>query len=197
MKRLRPGPLLSAAFITIYLTGCATNYIKTSGEMNPPPKAKFSEFQQFEMRKLTISPEYADHPANKKAAAKIQELLHLRMDSLLETWNQKSAGSAGQTLVIEPEVTQIKFIGGAARFWAGALAGSSAVTMKVTYKDQSSGETIAEPNFYQHANAIGGAYSFGGTDNSMLNRIANLVMNYTNANYDEAVGGPTGTPASK
>ena len=63
-------------------------------------------------------------------------------------------------------------------------------TVKLT--DRTTGETIAEPEFYQHANAQGAAWSFGGTDKAMLGRETQLIADYLKDNYDHAVGGPTG-----
>ena len=59
-------------------------------------------------------------------------------------------------------------------------------------KIQESGDTIAYPEFYQRAAAMGGAYTVGVTDNLMLVRIANLLVEYLKSNYETAVGGPTG-----
>jgi len=133
---------------------------------------------------------YAGQPANDRALVKIQENLDLRLNPVLASWN--SAGDpAGRTLLIQPEI-HIKFISGGTRFLAGALAGSSAVVMRVKFVDAATGKEVAYPEFYQRAAAMGGAYSMGGTDNNMLIRIANLVSEYTIANHKAAVGGPTG-----
>ena len=64
--------------------------------------------------------------------------------------------------------------------------------MKVRIYDSESGDTIAYPEFYQRAAAMGGAYTVGVTDNLMLVRIANLLVEYLKSNYENAVGGPTG-----
>lgn len=42
-----------------------------------------------------------------------------------------------------------------------AAGGTALMTVKLS--DAASGEVIAEPEFYQHANAMGAAYSFGAT----------------------------------
>jgi hypothetical protein len=54
--------------------------------------------------------------------------------------------------------------------------------MQVTYRDLGSGEIVANPEFYEQANAWGGAWSFGTTDNLMLSRAAQDIVNYTAAN---------------
>ena len=102
-----------------------------------------------------------------------------------------------KTLVITPVITEIKFINGAARFWAGAFAGSSAAIMKVQIVEKETGRTIAAPIFYARAAAMGGAWTFGATDNLMLTRIAGRLTDYLANNYGAAVGGPTGQDPEK
>jgi hypothetical protein len=112
---------------------------------------------------------------------------------IIERWNKDAAGSArGQTLVIEPRIEKLKVVSGGARFWAGAFAGDSYVVMKIRIVEQPSGQQLAEPEFYQRAAAMSGAWTFGGQDKDMLHRIVALANNYLETNYKDAVGGPTG-----
>lgn len=167
------------------LTGCATNIRRPAAEPQPA-KARFGSFSQVEVAPVALAPAYASHEANQKAKAKIEENLvaGLRTDFP----NLKTADPAAPTtgrpgvLRIEPVIKEIKFIGGMARFWAGALAGSSAVLMQVNYIDCASGAVLASPEFYAQANSWGGAWTFGATDNMMLTRVANDCVAYTTAN---------------
>lgn len=185
---------ISFILASFLFSGCATTYIKVDELENPPPKFKFADFSTYEMNDIIIAPEYDSSEANIKAKNKIQETLNSRLATIITAWGQKQVQSPKGTLVIEPRISQIKFIGGNARFWAGALAGSSAINMEVTYRDKETGEVVAQPKFYQHANAMAGAWSIGATDNVMLDRIASLIIDYTVANYETAIGGATGKP---
>lgn len=187
--------LLAAA---LFFGGCAT-HIKTDVTQNPPPAEKFSAFTRFEMAKLSLVPPYAGQQANEVALKKIQENVSLKADPLLQGWNAAGAAATpARTLAITPVVTEIKFISGGKRFWAGAMAGSSAVILKATFTDKETGKVIAAPIFYARANAWGGAYSIGSTDNVMLVRIAGRLTDYLATNYAAAVGGPSGAePATK
>jgi len=177
---------------SVLLMSCATN-IHSSRLTNPPPSAKFSSFSRFELKPVELSPTYSHHGANLKATAKIQEYFDSRVKPIISRWNEKG-GPADNTLLIEPRIEQIKFIGVGARIFAGPMAGSSAVVMKVRYIDKSNGKIIAEPEFYQRAAAMSGAFTFGGQDNAMLARITTLVADYNTRNYDQRVGGETGAP---
>jgi len=179
------------------LTGCAT-HISTTVTHNPPPAEKFSAFNRFELTKIALPPPYAGQGGNEKARAKIQEDLSQRMDPALKQWNATgTAGEPARTLLIEPTISEIKFINGGARFWAGALAGSSAIIMNAKISEKETGKVIATPMFYARAEAWGGAWTFGVTDNLMLDRIAGRLADYLLGNYGSAVGGLTGAePAS-
>jgi hypothetical protein len=182
------GTLLASLLV---FQGCATTYVDPQSNMNPPPTEAFSSFHHFKIVPIAMGEPYAGQTANERALVKIQENLDLRLNPVLTSWN--AAGDpSGRVLLIQPEIQDIKFISGGARFWAGAMAGSSAVVMRVKFIDEATGQEIAHPEFYQRAAAMGGAYSMGGTDNNMLIRIASLVSDYTVNNHPKAVGGPTG-----
>jgi hypothetical protein len=129
------------------------------------------------------------------AMAKIAANVQQKLGDTVTRWEHK--GQGGRTLKIEPRVTELKFVGGGKRFFAGAMAGSSAVVMHVRLTDADTGKVIADPEFYQRAAAMGGAWSIGGTDNGMLVRISTVAQQYMQRNYASAVGGPTGLDGSE
>lgn len=179
--------------IALTFAGCATTYVKPTTMMNPPPAEPFSAFQHFEVKKISMGAPYSGQDANEAALKKIQENFDARVNPVVADWNAKTgAATDGRTLLIEPRIQDIKFVNGTARFWGGAMSGSSAVVLKIKFTDKASGKEIADPEFYQRAAAMGGAWTFGATDNNMLVRIAEVASDYIKANYDKAVGGRTG-----
>jgi hypothetical protein len=170
--------------ILLSLSACVTNIAPTV-QQNPPPAQTLDQFASFELLPTQAS-EAAK--AEKDALAKIDQHLKAKLPPLFSTW-QKAEGAK---LTIEPNVRELKFVGGGARFFAGALAGSSAVVMTLKLTDAASGRVVAEPQFYQRAAAMGGAWSIGATDNDMLERIVTVAQEYLMRNYHQAVGGPTG-----
>lgn len=186
LRFVKIAVIVSSAF----LAACAT-HIKPSMTTNPPPLEKFSIFDRYELKPIELSPKYVGKGANQKAAAKIQEYFDARVKPTINEWNNKK-GSNTSTLVIEPRIEHIKFVGIGTRIWVGPFAGSSAVVMKVRYVDKNTGKVIAEPEFYQRAAAMSGAVTFGGQDNAMLARITTLVADYNTRNYDQRAGGESG-----
>jgi len=178
--------------LTVLLSACTTE-IRATSTQNPPPSEPFKNFGQFNLYPVVPNPADENDDANQRATQKIDNQLQLTLGAQLLRWDK----SEGRTLEIEPKIEEIKFVSGGKRFWAGAFAGSSAVVMQVNFKDADTGNTIAAPTFYQHASAMGGAWSIGGTDNAMLYRIAEIITDYVVRNYENAVGGPTGAPPDR
>jgi len=170
----------------LMVAGCVT-HIAASSTQNPPPTEPLAHFDHFELLPIDGSAE-----AKKEAAAysHIDSNLQSELKAVVGPWEK--SGTVGRTLQIAPYVQDLKFVGGGTRFFAGAFAGSSAVVVKLRLTDAESKAIIAEPQFYQRAAAMGGAWSIGATDNDMLKRIATIAAEYMRNNYDKAIGGPTG-----
>jgi len=101
---------------------------------NPPPASKLSGHVRYEIQPLGMRAPYAGKEANEKAKAKIQEYLDAEITPLLEKWNQAAAasGEPQTTLVLSPEILNIKFVSGGKRFWTGMASGSSHVSLSST-----------------------------------------------------------------
>ena len=152
------------------------------------------DFDVIQIKPVALAPAYASNGANQKALVKIQENISADMTPLLEQWNKAGAEKTEgkRTLEVEPVVTEIKFIGGAVRFWAGAIAGSSAVIMHTTITEKETGQIVATPELFATAGAWSGSWTIGITDNLMLKHIADQLKDYLLKNYTAAIGGPTG-----
>ena len=174
-----------------YASGSVVDYIEPKNANNPPPAVPLDTFARFEIRPIAMDAPYAGQEGNEAAKTSIQANLDLRAQPLLAQWNAKPAGSDAKTLRIEPTIRHIRFVSGGKRFWGGAFAGGSAVLMTVKLTDTATGQLIAEPEFYQHANKMGAAWSFGATDKAMLVRMGAMVADYLQKNYGEAIGGST------
>jgi len=172
--------------------------VSTTVETNSAPAEKFSDFNYFEMAKIAMVAPYAGQAANEKALLKIQENVSLKANPMLKKWNEAGAEITPiRTLVITPVITEIKFISGGVRFWAGGLAGNSGMILFARFIDKKIGKEVAIPMFFARASSLGGTWTIGATDNLMLTRVATRFTDYLEANYRDAVGGPTGVDVKK
>lgn len=185
--------LLSLAVSSVVLSGCAT-HIAPQEQNNPPPTEKFSAFNRFELLPIR---QVSLHQVSPAALNKIQQNIDVRLRRQIEDWNEKPIEGAVRTLVIQPEITDAKFVSGAKRFWLGPFPGSSAAILRARFTEKGTDKLIAEAEFYVRAQAMGGTFTIGATDNIMLIRIANSFSVYVLRNYPRAVGGPVMPPSEE
>ena len=158
--------------------------------MNPAPTVAFNAYQRFEIVKVAMDAPYAGQKGNEVARDYLQGNLDERVGAVLKTWNDQPAGDAPRTLKIEPKLTHVRFISGGKRFFAGGLAGKSWVYVTAKLTDAQTSAVVGEPGFYQQANALGAAWTFGTTDKTMLIRISSMLRGYLQQNYDKTVEVP-------
>ena len=78
----------------------------------------FLRLDDLRLQRVSLDSPYAGQNANERATARIQEHFVSRVSPVIDGWNgAEKQGQPGRTLVIEPRIEHIKFIGGAARFW--------------------------------------------------------------------------------
>jgi hypothetical protein len=180
---------LSILTLIVSLVGCATQVTEQPTETKRA-SVKAGDFKKIILVASEIAPIYAEHGANIKAVNKIDEILATRITGSLDNVtvikaeqleeSTISASQKGDILIIKPYVKQIKFIGGAARFWAGAMAGSSVVILDVILKDAATGEVIGKTGSYRRAGAYADPFGIG--SNRMLEDAAQDIINYISAN---------------
>ncbi len=164
-------------------TGCITRIYKPEGEPSSA-KMKFGEFKNIEIKSVEIDPKYA---RNIKAQRKIDELFAGNIATAFPDYKRIETGSefsktSVRTLQITPRIEQVKFVSIAKRIFAGPFPGSSAVIMRVTFRDSSTGKVIADPQFYRRTNAMLGWVTIGIMDNVMLSTITRDVRDYAISN---------------
>ncbi|WP_445678791.1 hypothetical protein [Radicibacter daui] len=168
----------------LLLTACATN-IQPMDATQTPPSAAFGQFTPVLLKPLTNQTPQ-DFPP--EAAAQVQRGLEKCLSETLGAvgaYSEEAAKSNPTALVLEPTILNGKKVSVGARIWLGALAGSSAVQMQVTYKSAKDDTVLAQPVFYAKAAAMSGAWTFGAQDNAMLDRLSENACQYT-ATYKTA-----------
>ncbi len=131
----------------------------------PRPVASYSRFELRDVRaQVEVQPKVID---------KITTELKLKLDEPLARWNAEGSlpGHVG-SLAIQVEITQMKFVSGGKRFFAGALAGGSSCSATAMLIDAESGKLLARKVFGEMSGGRKGAFTMGATDNLMLDRLA-------------------------
>jgi len=151
-----------------------------------PTKVKFSEFKAVEIKATELAAKY-QKPKNEKSAAKIDEMLQAQLKYIFP--NLKVIPKGGEfskggerTLQISPSIESIHIVSTGARVWVGVMAGGSDIVMHVDFRDSSTGEVIANPDFWKGNNAWAGGTTWGATDNQIRDAVVGQIANYTQLN---------------
>jgi hypothetical protein len=189
---MRIPVLMSAAMLLLAapLINAAEFEKPAEDAKNPAPTVALNTYQRFEIVPVAMDAPYAGQKGNEVAREYLQGNLDERVGAVLKAWNEQPAGDAPRTLKIEPKLTHVRFISGGKRFFAGGFAGKSWVYVTAKLTDAQTGAVVGEPGFYQQANALGAAWTFGTTDKTMLIRISSMLRGYLQQNYDKTVEVP-------
>jgi hypothetical protein len=160
-----------------------------------PSKIKFGEFKYVELKTSELKPE-ENSEGNRESAKKIDEMLAVGLRSIWPDLKDIPAGgdfskSSQRTLQIIPKITHIRIVGPGARTvltvlvpFGSVMAGGSDLVMHVDFTDSSTGEIIANPDFWQGNNAWAGSMTWnkGKKDNEVRDRVVAQIVGYTTEN---------------
>jgi hypothetical protein len=151
-----------------------------------PSKIKFGEFKSVELKETEL-PARENTEGNRKSAKKIDEMLVKGLKSIWPDLKVIPSGgdfskSGERTLQIAPRIEHIHVVSTGARVWLGVMAGGSDLVMHVDYRDSSTGEIIANPDFWRGNNAWSGGWSMGATDNQIRDAVVAQIVGYTTGN---------------
>ena len=152
-----------------------------------PTKVKFGEFAAVEIKASAITDKKSQKPANEKSAEKIDEMLQAQLKSVFPNLKVIPLGGefskgGDRTLQITPTITKIHIVSTGARIWGGVMAGGSDLVMHVDFRDSSTGELVANPDFWKGNNAWSGSSSWGSTDNQIRDAVVAQIVAYANGN---------------
>jgi uncharacterized protein YceK len=148
------------------------------------PSQPLSTFSDFELKPMTLADAVAKNRGKRTVAGQLESRLRERVQSLLDEWKaDKSSTRTGGTLVIQPQLQDLRIISGGARFWGGSMAGGSYITMTLQLIDGKTGTIIASPIISRSSNAVAGTWTMGAMDRNLLNWAVEIARQYLVENY--------------
>jgi hypothetical protein len=179
----RAIPILAVAFVA--------GALACGGDSKPSPVAaqassaaavSSASFEGYDVIEYGIVRFGASADHDEESRWKVDAALRACMAKVPNARPARSAKDSRKTLLLEPTIEQIRRVSSTARFWGGPFAGSSSITMRVTFKDKGNGRVVGVQAFGESANALAAAWSFGARDLSMLEEVSEQVCAYMLAN---------------
>ena len=181
--------LIQVVAIVGLLAGCAADPVKiqkvaeAEAESLTPPTKPLSSFSSFELTPMTFTDVIEAEPGKMKEAREFESNVQAKLAPLLAEWNVAADKGAAGLLAIETHLVEIKIVSGGARFWAGAWAGDSYISLNLKLVGLSNGELIADILVKQRADAMSGGWSIGGSDQNMDAYVVSIIHQYLSENY--------------
>lgn len=159
---------------------------------NPAPIVAFGTFSKVIIEPVTVSSNKKSATSVKRARRSLEGELRTSLQPLVEEWAISSDPTPSATLIVKTDISSIRIISNATRFWGGVFAGRSSILVKMTLIDQATNEVIATPEFYRHSNPFGATWSNGAADRSIVSRASDLILDYFEESKDSPTLAPTG-----
>lgn len=173
--------LVSVLYIFSF-TACA---VRTPVKQVSIPEVKETlKYENVIFRVFTATPN-VKAPEGPLQECRRSAIEYLEMKSVFKKVEKDSGKSYdGSTMFVDATLTSLRIVGGAGRFWGGALAGRSNMNMTVKLTD-ANGSVIAEKELIGAPNALASAWSFGGADRSLPQKMGFLLGDFILNNVSE------------
>ena len=91
---------------------------------------------------------------------------------------EKNGVKYDDALLVKGLVVDMRIVSGAARFWAGAFAGNSDMSVRLTFTDAATGTVVREKLLSTANNPFGAAWTFGSSDRSLPTDMGSIIGEY-------------------
>ncbi len=154
----------------------------SDAEALPAPSAPLTRYARIVIEPMTYSPLIEADNRKKSKAKDFEARFFPRIQTTLDAWNAKGsaadAAAGAKQLIIKPRIQSLQIVSGGARFWVGALSGDSNLSVSMQLIDAASGTLLANPTISKSSNGFAGAWTFGSTDNNLMNYVAETANQY-------------------
>jgi hypothetical protein len=183
-KSVRPvlGGVL-ALLMGFMLGGCATGQGGKQGEsaaQGPqvaPLEKPYSEIYVYEVETTPVLRQDYQEALKDCQATLVNSLQKRNKYSRVEAANGNEAHGKS-ALLVKIKVNDMRIASGAARFWGGALAGSSYMYIRMKLVDAETRQVVRDEDFNSANNAFAAAWSFGATDRGLPSDMAEIMAEY-------------------
>lgn len=163
------------------------------------PTSPLTAYDMIEIAPMALSAQVRGDPRKSAKAAEFETRFRLFVRETVNGWNARagSAPSSGtKKLILKPGIQSLQIVSGGARFWVGGLSGDSRLTLTMQFVDAESEAVIASPTISKAAGGFAGAWTFGATDDNLLNYVAETANQYLilHLNADAPKPGPAPAP---
>lgn len=159
-----------ALLMVLFLAGCAASPEKLDAVAEreaarlAKPRTALSAFASYELKPMRLSREVKDDPRKVEAAAMLEEKIKAKLEPLFAEWAASNKSGRSGTLVVRPELEELRIVSGGARLFSFGYSGRSHIALDLRLIDGKSDNQIAMPRIRRAAGSYAGQMSMGKSD---------------------------------
>ena len=177
----KTGPfLLSVLFVFILaFSACAVR--------TPVPQIPVSDvsrnlkYKTIIFKKFTAASD-VEQPVGPLAECEASSITYLLEKNIFEKVEEDKSAYDNSTLIVEANLTFLRIVSGAARFWGSWLVGRSTMKIDIILIDSSTGSVIAKQELVGAPNAYAAAWTAGNADRTLPTKMGWLIGDFILAN---------------
>jgi hypothetical protein len=180
-QQSKTGYFLLAVFF-VFIMAFSACAVRT-----PVPKTSVSDvsrnlkYKTITFKKFTAA-SGVEQPAGPLAECEASSITYLRGKNIFEKVEEDKGQYNNSTLIVEANLTFLRIVSRAARFWGSWLIGRSTMMMDVKLIDSSTGAVIAKQELVGAPNAYAAAWTVGNADQTLPTKMGWLIGDFILAN---------------
>lgn len=171
------------ALLLCFVAACAGQKTQTETPEAAPKEAPLAKkYANIVVLDIKSTPEIeTDYPeAAEECRTNIITALMMKNTFKSVSPGKKSKYEPG-TLLVKPEITEMRIVSTGARIWGGAFAGSSYMNIAISLIDADTNKVVRNKDLNSSNNAWGAAWSSGSTDRSLPSDMGKMIAAYVDA----------------
>lgn len=140
----------------------------------------FSVYGSFRFEPTELAASLAGEPTAQRTAVNLDKAIETAFKPKLAMWNKPGNNRA---LLVKSKIVSLRFIGGATRVFAGAMAGRSNITVDYEFVDMATSKTVAKKTIQRTAERVNG-FTLARRDYAMVEDTGRDVIDYIDQNYN-------------
>ena len=171
--------LIVGLFLLFALSACGGGSAVKSDAGLPTETPLEKKYDKIVFKKFQVDPTIeADYPGV-VAACENTAITAIKSKNIFDLVETEKAGTKyADALIVKTRITSLRIVSGSARFWFGAAAGGSDMSLLMELIDASTGNVVREKALSTGNNPFAAVMTGGGTDRSLSSDLGNIIAEY-------------------
>ena len=170
---------VAGLFLLLFFSACGGGSAVKSDEGLPKETPLEKKYNKIVFKKFQVDPKIeADYPGV-VAECENTAITAVKSKNIFDLVETEDAGiKYADALLVKTRITNLRVVSGSARFWFGAAAGGSDMSLLMELIDASTGKVLREKTLSTGNNPFAAVMTGGGTDRSLSSDLGKIVAEY-------------------